>query len=475
MRLSEKIVESIRRVREVVQGPDGSRSFRPVSRPQIVKTLASDFGQTHQPSIKRGLQQVEASGLISKVKSSFIVVADEVPAGRKADHVQVGDLDEEPPFIPHSFAQHGPRPYFKASTSNGSICVPVSEQLWSEWFEDPDCEGAEYGAGWHDRDTVCQYDDGCWMHDNFGGGYYGDGHGDELQDCMECPDCYLAIKMREHLKQHIAKSKSKRPAKRSSGDEELTEPVGELGQLSRKALQNRAKQYDIPGNLPSAQIVERIESVTMRQLAPSHSVLRADASPPRPKKRKRTTKPKSITPRGSTNASKTTKADVWELVQQGPSGGSGGSAVLQLRNDRIHTVGREEDADLHLPAVWISRKHCSVRVVADGVELIPLATDPNAVRVNGGKTTKSAPVVVRAGDTVRFGKSEIFTLNCIVDIVSSDDEDEKSNVSDDLPPDSDESEDDARSMHDESEDDSDLSSDNSDRDNNDSDNSDCWR
>ena len=141
-----------------------------------------------------------------------------------------------------------------------------------------------------------------------------------------------------------------------------------------------------------------------------------------------------------------------------------------MRSDRIHTVGREEDADLHLPAVWISRKHCSVRVVADGVELIPLATDPNAVRVNGGKTTKSAPVVVRAGDTVRFGKSEIFTLKERKKGVpfeptklgdstelASDDEDEKSNLSDDLPPGSDESGGGARSMHDESEDDSGLS------------------
>jgi hypothetical protein len=39
--------------------------------------------------------------------------------------------------------------------------------------------------------------DGCWSHDNFGGGYYGDG--DELEDTMECPDCYLAQKMREHV------------------------------------------------------------------------------------------------------------------------------------------------------------------------------------------------------------------------------------------------------------------------------------
>jgi hypothetical protein len=218
--LPEKIVESIRRAREVrlvlwihplcmgtlqqltrctqvVQAADGTCSFTPVSRVQIVKVLAVDFGVDHKAGMKRAFQKVETEGWVEKMKSSFRVVGDAVPAGQQPDHIEMDDEDEEHFFIPPSFAKHGPRPFIEV----GKKKHPVSDEQWSEWLEDPDCEGAEYGACMP-NEAMSMWDcDGCWMHDNFGGGYYGDESGDEgeLVDTIDCPDCHLAQKMRAHV------------------------------------------------------------------------------------------------------------------------------------------------------------------------------------------------------------------------------------------------------------------------------------
>eukprot|EP00947_MAST-08B_sp_MAST-8B-sp1_P003258 g3258.t1 len=205
----DKIVAAIRQAREVVQSADGSRRFEPVSRAKIVKVLAADFGLEHKPSIKRAFLKAEADGRLGKVKSSFVVVDDEELAeDQEPDRVEEeeeddddeddDDDDDERPYIPAKFARHGPRPFIL----HGKKKVPVSEQLWAEWLEDPDCEDAQYGACMANESISDEYglpiSHGCWMHDNFGGGYYGDDGGGDLEDGGDCPDCYLATKMRRH-------------------------------------------------------------------------------------------------------------------------------------------------------------------------------------------------------------------------------------------------------------------------------------
>ena len=195
--------ESIREAREVVQALDGSCRFEPVSRARIVKMLAADFGVDHKASIKRAFLKAEADNVLERVKGSFLVAGDaSLAEDQEPDRVEREgeDDDDERPFIPPSFAKHGSRPYIL----HGKMKIPVSEKQWAEWLDDPDCEGAEYGACWF-KESIDTLDNssGCWMHDNFGGGYYGDGDGGELTDCYDCPDCYLADKMREYCDAYL--------------------------------------------------------------------------------------------------------------------------------------------------------------------------------------------------------------------------------------------------------------------------------
>ena len=230
----EKIVASIRDVREVVQAPDGKHRFEPVSRVKITKALVDNYGLHHKASVKRAFEQAEQGGVLAKVKASYLVTGDDA-----GDHEPDRVEEEEPPYIPSDF--QGLRPYILIG---GGGKVPVSEAQWAEWLDDADCFGAEHG-GCEPRDRLDLYGDGCYRHSNRGGGWYGEstGDGDSFQDAVECPDCYLAEKMREYcsapreraeLLEKIGKMEHKLAKAKQEGD------AGDVDEYSLKLSERRA-------------------------------------------------------------------------------------------------------------------------------------------------------------------------------------------------------------------------------------------
>ena len=166
-----------------------SSATRPVSRASLVKQLATNFSVTHQASIKKAFKKGVDDGILVRVKGSFMLEGDTPTA---VDHPSSDDDDEEA-YIPGWFKGHHHLDEDYLLTSEGKVAV--SRAQWAEWLEDPDCEDADYGAC-YPGEMIDPDDDGCWRHSNFGGGYYAEGGG--LEDTWDCPDCYLARKMRAH-------------------------------------------------------------------------------------------------------------------------------------------------------------------------------------------------------------------------------------------------------------------------------------
>jgi len=233
----EKIVASIRDGREVVQAPDGKHRFEPVSRVKITKALADNYGLAHKASVKRAFEQAEQGGVLAKVKASYLVAGDDA-----GDHEPDRVEEEEPPYIPSDF--QGLRPYILIAGDddiNSGKKAPVSEAQWAEWLDDADCFGAEHG-GCEPRDRLDLSGDGCYRHSNRGGGWY-DMEQDRLREAGECPDCYLAEKMREYcsaprekaeLLEKIEKVEHKLAKAKQEGD------AGDVDKYSRKLSERRA-------------------------------------------------------------------------------------------------------------------------------------------------------------------------------------------------------------------------------------------
>lgn len=66
-------------------------------------------------------------------------------------------------------------------------------------------------------------------------------------------------------------------------------------------------------------------------------------------------------------------------------------------------IGREPDCQIHLPHYTISRRHCSLQIMPDSIEVRDL-NSMNGTMVNGSLTVESS---VRPGDKLRVGEVEL--------------------------------------------------------------------
>lgn len=69
-------------------------------------------------------------------------------------------------------------------------------------------------------------------------------------------------------------------------------------------------------------------------------------------------------------------------------------------------IGREPDCQIHLPHYTISRRHCSLQVMPDSIEVRDL-NSMNGTMVNGSLSVESA---IRPGDKLRVGEVELSVV-----------------------------------------------------------------
>ena len=118
--------------------------------------------------------------------------------------------------------------------------MKIPRRQWIEWLADVDTEGAEYGGS--TDGTLDIYEDGCFMHDCFGGGYSDDdSDGDrELRGCVDCPDCELSKLMREYVKEKYEKPRieAKEKKKLSQTKPKLEPPfLGPCGEMVKWTIE----------------------------------------------------------------------------------------------------------------------------------------------------------------------------------------------------------------------------------------------
>lgn len=189
------------------------REYNGTSRTALSKYIKNEFGNDNKAALAAALKKGVAGGVLAQQRQSFTVVADHGLYEKPAEGAS-SDQDDEP-FIPRQFEKSAHSELIvelSYKKEGGALRVPVSKSQWAEWLSDPDCEGAEYGLS-SDNTIGADKSDGCWMHDNWGGGYYSSGGDEEcesgeLADCMDdCPDCHLGKKMLRYIEKGVGRGK----------------------------------------------------------------------------------------------------------------------------------------------------------------------------------------------------------------------------------------------------------------------------
>ena len=93
----------------------------------------------------------------------------------------------------------------------------------------------------------------------------------------------------------------------------------------------------------------------------------------------------------------------------GQAGSFSGQKLRVPRNKPI-SMGREASCQLVLASKQVSRKHCEVRLAADGLIIRDL-NSANGTKVNGARIPPQQDVPLKRGDRVEIGsKDECFVI-----------------------------------------------------------------
>ena len=93
----------------------------------------------------------------------------------------------------------------------------------------------------------------------------------------------------------------------------------------------------------------------------------------------------------------------------GQAGSFSGQKLRVPRNKPI-SMGREASCQLVLASKQVSRKHCEVRLTADGLVIRDL-NSANGTKVNGARIPPQEDVPLKRGDRVEIGsKDECFVI-----------------------------------------------------------------